>query len=185
GQEFAASQPFAFFADHKPELAARVYAGRREFLSRFTTYATPSAQEKIPDPAAESTFLAAKLDFAEREEHASIYALHKDLLRIRREDRVISAQAREMIDGAVCSEHAFVLRWTGGDLGERLLVVNLGAEVELHPAPEPLLAPPRSVQWHMIWSSDEPRYDGPGALNPSTPQGWTLPGESAILLGAG
>jgi maltooligosyltrehalose trehalohydrolase len=184
GQEFAAPQPFAFFADHRPDLATKVHAGRREFLSQFTTYATPSAQEKVPDPAAESTFLAAKLDLAEREDHASVYALHKDLLRVRREDPVIAAQAREMIDGAVLSAHAFVLRWFGGEQGDRLLLVNLGEELELHPAPEPLLAPPLDGEWQMIWSSDEPRYDGPGALHPSTEQGWLLPGESAVLLGA-
>ena len=40
------SDAFAFFADHRPELAAKVHAGRREFLSQFTTYATPSAQAK-------------------------------------------------------------------------------------------------------------------------------------------
>src|SRR5690242_12831827 len=74
GQEFAASQPFAFFADHKPELAQQVHAGRRAFLRQFTTYATPSAQDRVPDPAAESTFLASKIDLSECEEHASIYA---------------------------------------------------------------------------------------------------------------
>ena len=184
GQEFAASQPFAFFADHKPELATEVHAGRREFLSQFTTYATPSAQRKVPDPAAESTFLAAKLDLAEREAHASVYALHADLLRLRREDPVIAAQARETIDGAVVSAHAFVLRWFGGTDGDRLLVVNLGSELDLRPAPEPLLAPPLQSRWQLIWSSDEPRYDGPGALNPDTDEGWRLPGESAVLLAA-
>ena len=184
GQEFAASQPFAFFADHRPELAAKVHAGRRDFLKQFATYATPSAQEKVPDPAMESTFIASKIDLAEREEHLSIYALHRDLLRLRREDPVIAAQAREMIDGAVLSPNAFVLRWFGGLLGERLLVVNLGAELELHPAPEPLLAPPLASSWEMIWSSDEPLYDGPGALSPCSESGWLLPGESAVLLKA-
>jgi maltooligosyltrehalose trehalohydrolase len=184
GQEFAASQPFAFFADHKPELADKVHAGRREFLSQFTTYATPSAQGKVPDPAAESTFLAAKLDLAEREEHAPMYALHCDLLRLRREDPVIAAQAREMIDGAVLSAHAFVLRWFGGAHGDRLLIVNLGEEQDLRPAPEPLLAPPEHSRWQLLWSSDEPRYDGPGALHPDTDEGWLLPGESAVLLRA-
>jgi maltooligosyltrehalose trehalohydrolase len=189
GQEFAASQPFAFFAEHEAEFATEVHAGRREFLSQFTTYATPSAQSKVPDPAAESTFLAStflavKLDLAEREEHASVYALHADLLRLRREDPVIAAQAREIVDGAVLSAHAFVLRWFGGADGDRLLVVNLGSELDLRPAPEPLLAPPLQSRWQLIWSSDEPRYDGPGALNPDTGEGWRLAGESVVVLAA-
>lgn len=185
GQEFGASQAFAFFADHKPELASQVHAGRRQFLSQFTTYATPSAQDKVPDPSAESTFIASKIDLAERDEHASVYALHRDLIHLRRDDPVIAAQDRFALDGAVLSPLAFVLRWFGGESGDRLLVVNLGAELELHPAPEPLLAPPPGQQWQMVWSSDEPRYDGPGALSPCTESGWLLPGESAVLLKAG
>ena len=35
GQEFAASSPFLFFADHKPELAKLVKKGRREFLAQW------------------------------------------------------------------------------------------------------------------------------------------------------
>jgi maltooligosyltrehalose trehalohydrolase len=182
GQEFAASQPFAFFADHKPELAQQVHAGRREFLQQFTTYATPSAQERVPDPADESTFLASKIDLSECDEHGSVYALHADLLRIRREDAVLAMQLRTHIDGAVLGEHAFVLRWFGEAHGDRLLVVNLGSELKLEPAPEPLLAPPLHGKWEMLWSSDEPRYDGPGALTPCTDTGWLLPGESAVLL---
>jgi maltooligosyltrehalose trehalohydrolase len=182
GQEFGASQPFGFFADHHSELAQQVHSGRREFLRQFATYATPSAQEKVPDPAAESTFLASKLDWSERDEHASVFALHVDLLRLRREDSVIAAQSRAMIDGAVLGTSAFVLRWFGAAEGDRLLAVNLGAELKLHPAPEPLLAPPLEGTWTMLWSSDEPRYDGPGAISPCSDTGWLLPGESAVLL---
>ena len=35
GQEFAASSPFFYFADHAAELAQLVYQGRVEFLSSF------------------------------------------------------------------------------------------------------------------------------------------------------
>src|SRR6185312_3631444 len=34
GQEFAASSPFLFFADHKPELAAMVREGRARFVTQ-------------------------------------------------------------------------------------------------------------------------------------------------------
>ena len=35
GQEFSASTPFLYFADHKPDLAKLVRQGRCEFLSQF------------------------------------------------------------------------------------------------------------------------------------------------------
>jgi maltooligosyltrehalose trehalohydrolase len=98
------------------------------------------------------------------------------------EDSVISAQAEHGIDGAVLSEKALVLRWFNAHDGDCLLVVNLGDEQELHPAPEPLLAPPAGRQWKQIWSSDDPRYDGPGAIEPLSSTGWKLPGESATLF---
>ena len=35
GQEFSASAPFLYFADHDPELAEAVRKGRAEFLTQF------------------------------------------------------------------------------------------------------------------------------------------------------
>jgi maltooligosyltrehalose trehalohydrolase len=184
GQEFAASQPFMYFADLPPQLRSAVHHGRREFLRQFPSYSIPEAQARIPDPGDEATFRDSKLDFTEREKHEPVYALHKDLLRLRREDPVIAEQNRFAIDGAVFSERAFVLRWLNERHGDRLLVVNLGDELELRPAPEPLLAPPSGADWQLVWSSDNPRYDGRGTVDPCSPTGWRLPGESAALLRA-
>jgi maltooligosyltrehalose trehalohydrolase len=184
GQEFAASTPFAFFADHGPELAAKVLEGRRAFVAQFASYASPAAQEAILDPADERTFQACKLDFTERQRHAPVYALYRDLLRLRRDDPVIAAQCRECIDGAVLSERAFVLRWFDAARGDRLLVVNLADELDFRPGPEPLLAPPSGSVWRLAWSSDDPCYDGPGLVNPCQDDGWRLPGECAVLLRA-
>ena len=47
--------------------------------------------------------------------------LHQDLLRLRRRDPVIAAQAREAVDGAVLGAAAFALRWFGGAGDDRLL----------------------------------------------------------------
>ena len=41
GQEFGASAPFLYFADHQQELAGQVHAGRIEFLSQFRSMASP------------------------------------------------------------------------------------------------------------------------------------------------
>ena len=50
GQEFAASSPFVFFADHDSELASTVKEGRLEFLKQFPSLASPDMQTRLPDP---------------------------------------------------------------------------------------------------------------------------------------
>jgi maltooligosyltrehalose trehalohydrolase len=105
-------------------------------------------------------------------------------LRIRREDQVIAVQSRDRLEGATFGRAAFVLRFFGSDGDDRLLVVNLGADLDYDPAPEPLLAPPLGGRWQLLWSSDAPRYGGRGIVNPCREEGWNLPGESAVLLGA-
>lgn len=183
GEEFGSRQPFTFFADHEPELALRVHEGRRDFLAQFTAYATPQARKQIPDPAASATFLACKLDWSNATEPNVWLNLYRDLLRLRREDPVLRLQGEHGLDGATLSESAFVLRWSSnGD--ERLLVLNLGTELPLAPASEPLLAPPRGRTWQLAWSSEDPAYGGSGAISPvdHDAPGWHLPANCAALL---
>jgi maltooligosyltrehalose trehalohydrolase len=123
-----------------------------------------------------------KLDWGEREAHAEGYALHRDLLRLRRQDAVLARQSRFDVDGAVLAEDAFVLRFFGGELGDRLLLVNLGAQRRLEILGEPLLAPLAEGNWHLLWSSDARCYGGPGIVNPYQDSQWTLPGRSAAFF---
>jgi maltooligosyltrehalose trehalohydrolase len=183
GQEFNASALFAFFADNNPELARLAWQGRRDFIRQFTQYATPAAQACVLDPADPRTFARSKLDFSERARHADMYALHRDLLKLRR-DPVIAAQSRAGLDGAVLAERCLLLRWFDTGQGDRLLLVNLGDELDLSPAPEPLLAPPRDSRWELTWSSEEPRYGGGGAWDPCQSDEWRLPAESALFMQA-
>ena len=101
GQEFGASSPFLYFADHNPELARLVAKGRKEFLEQFESLKCPETEKYLEQPEKEETFLKCKLDFSEREKHASIYNLHKDLLQLRATDSVISEACFGKIDGAV------------------------------------------------------------------------------------
>ncbi|HWY86363.1 MAG TPA: malto-oligosyltrehalose trehalohydrolase, partial [Gemmataceae bacterium] len=126
GQEFAASAPFLFFADHKPDLAKLVRQGRREFLRQFPTLASPETQAVFADPENPNTFERCRLDWSERERHGEIYALHQDLLKLRREDVVLRGQRQHALDGAVLGSNAFVIRFFAEDGADRLLVVNLG-----------------------------------------------------------
>jgi maltooligosyltrehalose trehalohydrolase len=181
GQEFACSSPFLFFADHTSDLAHLVRQGRGNFLAVFPSLATAEARALFADPSDEKTFRACKLDFSERQEHADVYALHRDLLRLRREDPVFAAQPPGRLDGAVLGPEAFVLRYFG-PAEDRLLLVNLGKDLQLKVAPEPLLAPPEGRVWSILWSSDSPAY-GAGATPPvETEDGWRLPGEAAVVL---
>jgi maltooligosyltrehalose trehalohydrolase len=184
GQEFGASTPFLYFADHKPELAAAVRQGRSEFVSQFPSIATPEVQSLLSNPADRDTFERCKLDHAERLRNTKHYDLHRDLLRLRREDPAFRAHRAGRVEGAVLAGEAFVLRFfgEGGHEHDRLLVVNLGRELDLRPAPEPLLAPPAGHRWTMLWSSDDPRYGGCGAAPFEREDGWHLAGHSAAVL---
>jgi maltooligosyltrehalose trehalohydrolase len=159
GQEFAASAPFIYFADHEPELAEAVASGRREFLRQF-----PSITDDVPRPDDPLTFARCKLDWSERERHAGALAMHRELLRLRR--------PATQVDGAVLGAHAFVLRFTP----DRLLLVNLGDILHLDIVPEPLLAPPPARRWQLVWSSE------PAAEVEDADGRWTLPAESAVVL---
>jgi maltooligosyltrehalose trehalohydrolase len=184
GQEFASSSPFFYFADHEEnELAAGVRRGRMEFLKQFPSAALPAAQAMIPDPGHASTFARSKLDLTERVTHAPAYALHRDLLRLRREDPVLGGQEPRGVDGAVLGPQAFVLRFFSGGGEDRLLIVNLGRDLPLKPAPEPLLAPPAGRHWVLFWSSEDVRYGGSGMPPVETAEGsWRLPGQTAVVM---
>lgn len=183
GQEFASSSRFLFFADHKPELNAQIRQGRAEFLSQWRSLILPEMQKCFDDPGSERTYQRSRLDHSEVESHAEAYALHKDLLRIRREDPVLSLQGKHGIDGAVLSSTAFVLRYFSADFTtDRLLFVNLGRDLEFNPAPEPLLAPPADSQWVKRWSSDDPQYGGCGTAVLDSEENWRIPGQAAVLL---
>jgi maltooligosyltrehalose trehalohydrolase len=123
-----------------------------------------------------------ELDFSERESHAEAYALHRDLLKLRREDPAFRAQRPGGVDGAVLSPKAFVLRFfeVAGD--DRLLLVNFGSDVYLDPAPEPLLAPHENGEWVVFWSSEDLRYGGSGTPPLDTAENWLIPGEAAVVL---
>ncbi|HEX5228525.1 MAG TPA: DUF3459 domain-containing protein, partial [Bryobacteraceae bacterium] len=146
------------------------------------------AQQRFADPGDPETFELSKIDHSERATHREIYELHCDLLKLRREDAAFRAQRRRGVDGAVLSHDAFVLRFFGEQGGEteddRLLLVNLGVDVHLDPAPEPLLSPPAGGAWELVWSSEDPKYGGSGTPRLDSDENWHIPGLAAFVLKA-
>lgn len=183
GQEFWASAPFLYFADHRPELAALVRKGRHDYMANFPSLATHSGQKQLIDPEAENTFARCKLDWREAESNAPIVAMHRDLLALRRSDRAFQSHHRPAADGAILGPDAFAVRFFERTADDRLLIVNLGRDLNRKSFAEPLVAPPRGKRWAVLWSSEEPDYGGTGTAEFETPGGWHLPANTAIVLG--
>jgi maltooligosyltrehalose trehalohydrolase len=77
GEEYGEPAPFQFFSDHiDPKIAKATREGRRREFAAFKEFG-----EEIPDPQAESTFLASKLT---RERDPELHDLYAELIAARR-----------------------------------------------------------------------------------------------------
>ena len=82
GEEYGESAPFPYFVSHgDAELVAAIRKGRMEEFAAFAGAGLP------PDPAAEATFLSAKVDQEQRHQgdHAAIFDFYRELIRLRKE----------------------------------------------------------------------------------------------------
>ena len=187
GEEFGSTSPFPFFAGHSGDLAKAVLKGRTEFLEQFPGVKA-SGHGAILDPADEKTMEASRIDWDERDTNTATLRMHRDLIALRKSDPVISGQqgaATGGLDGAVLDQDAFALRFASAEHGDRLLIVNLGSGLTLHPNPEPLLAPPPDRRWRIAWSSECVEYGGYGT--PEIDQedfGFRIPAQCTVLLAA-
>jgi maltooligosyltrehalose trehalohydrolase len=76
-----------------------------------------------------------------------------------------------------------LLRFFGAAIDDRLLIVNLGRDLQYNPAPQPLLAPPPDCEWELIWSTEDPKYGGLGTPPPETIEfNWRIPATSALVF---
>jgi len=182
GQEFGASTPFCYFLDNPPEQAKAIAKGRAKFLEQFRSLRLDEMQRRLIRPEDPRTFERCKLDWSEQESHGEAYALHADLLKLRREDAVFGSQRADRLDGGRLGEDCFVIRYFGAAGDDRLLVVNFGRDLHRDPAPQPLLAPPEGARWKTLWSSEDPAYGGTGTPPLESEENWRVPGEAAVVL---
>jgi maltooligosyltrehalose trehalohydrolase len=127
GQEWAASTPFQFFTDHNPELGKLVTEGRRKEFKHFSAFTDPAARDRIPDPQAESTFLASKLDWTERhrEPHAALLRLYRELLRLRQNEPALRSTSAAAFRVEANDPGGVVLLRQAADSPPLLVVVQL------------------------------------------------------------
>jgi maltooligosyltrehalose trehalohydrolase len=183
GEEFGASSPFVYFADvGDASVRDATRKGRAQLLAPFLSLTDEEALQSLPPPDDPEAFSRCKLDFAERDKNRELYDLHVDLLKLRKEDSRFRQQDSGGIDGAVLGPMSFVLRYFSPSNDDRLLIINLGERRILHPASEPLLAPPAGHRWGTLWTSESQRYGGVGALATAAPEQWSLTAESTVAL---
>jgi maltooligosyltrehalose trehalohydrolase len=183
GQEFAASTPFLYFTDHKPELGRLVTEGRRREFRDFRAFSDEDMRESIPDPQAESTFLASKLNLSERDRNTGVYDLYRTLLALRREDPVLSHGERSTVRASPIGAQAIAVhRWR--DVDHRLLIANFGAATTFERAVMPGLRNLPDGEWQLVLATSDDRFGGAGEPVTIGADRVKLPARSAIVIAA-
>jgi malto-oligosyltrehalose trehalohydrolase len=137
GQEWNADEPFLFFCDFGPDLAARVREGRRAEFAHFPAFREARHRATIPDPNDEATFRRSQLDWSslDHPEPRRWLAMTRDLLHLRRREIVPRLRGRAGTPGTSTrvGPSGLVVEWLLED-GETLtLLANLGSTPQ--PAP--------------------------------------------------
>ncbi len=160
GQEFAASSRFYYFTDHNPELGRNVTEGRRRDSARLAGFEDERQQREIPDPQVEATFLASKLHLDERDEGIGqqTWLLYRELLALRRADKVLARQDRFQMRTHVAGDLLLVHLWHRRE--HRLIVANFGVGVDAAPAALGVPAGLPVPGWCTALSTDERRFGG-------------------------
>lgn len=122
GEEWAASSPFQYFADHSDrELARAVTEGRTHEFAAFGWDPT-----SIPDPESAATFENSKLEWDEVEQpdHAEMLAWYRSLIRLRR----TTPQLNDGTPGKTRVNFDEQKKWLRMDRGNIAVICNFGEE---------------------------------------------------------
>jgi maltooligosyltrehalose trehalohydrolase len=134
GEEFAASTPFLYFADHEdPEMAKQVAEGRKKEFAAFGW-----DESQIPNPDDRATFTASILKWDEADEgtHADMFEWTARLIHIRRNSMSLNDGDRGHVK-VQCNEDARTLRMDRNlvsvfaNLGQGPAQFKIGKEYEL------------------------------------------------------
>ena len=187
GRSSRRRSPFLYFADHRAPLADAGSARAGASSSRSSPAwragdAAPACRPRRP----RATFERCKLDFSEREPpRGTPTRCTATCSRCGARTRSFAAQRPGGLDGAVLGDaglRAPLLRPDGHD-DDRLLLVNLGRDLPLRVAPEPLLAPPAGMRvGRALVERRPPLRRGRHAARSSPATAFGVPGEAAIVL---
>ncbi|HLO09782.1 MAG TPA: malto-oligosyltrehalose trehalohydrolase, partial [Desulfobacteria bacterium] len=160
GEEYGEVAPFLYFVHHGDTCHIEaVRKGRKEEFAAF------GWKGEIPDPQDEDTFLRSRPDPALQESgnHARLLELHRELIRIRKTDPVLSRTDREGMEvSSFEKENALVVLRRNGP-AQAAAVFHFGDT----PATLTLSLP--VGRWGKVLDSSDARWGGPGGEAPERP----------------
>jgi maltooligosyltrehalose trehalohydrolase len=175
GEEYGETNPFQYFVSHgDPMLVEAVRGGRRREFEAF------GWGDDVPDPQDEDTLRTSVLDrsCAPKPEHAALFTLYRDLLRLRDEEPMLRP------DGAIvrvsnvggCLTLLRSPRDHDARQGQLLAVFNCGGETQA------VALPDERGEWMLRLTTDATGYGGEGRLARSAErEAWTVERESRSL----
>jgi maltooligosyltrehalose trehalohydrolase len=130
GEEYAASTPFLYFADHEDEAMAKaVSEGRKKEFAEFGF-----DKQEVPDPECRETFERSRLNWQELDEgrHKEMLDWYRALIRLRRSSIALNDGDR----GHCTVRFSEEKRWMTMDRGAVQILVNLGHELASFDVPD-------------------------------------------------
>lgn len=171
GEEFASDQPFLFFCDFAPRLAAAVTQGRLKEFARFAAFKQPDVQARIPDPNDPATFERSKLDWNNlaQNPHADWLVGYQRILALRQREIVPRLMGLTGEEGyfQVVNKRGLQVHWQLADGARLTLLGNFGGELlagltvppgrvlyASHPDGEAAIVDNQLPPWSTLWFLD-------------------------------
>lgn len=149
GEEFGATEPFLYFVSHgDADLNRAVQEGRRREFAAF------GWQDRVPDPVAEQTFTASRLDWdtprsPEQERLAGVY---RDLLRLRRSEPSLKPGAAGVRVEHDAHEEWIIISYAAAAAPPLMAAFNLSRDAQC----------PRSAgaegRWQRVFTTSDPDH---------------------------
>lgn len=132
GEEWGETRPFFFFTDFHGDLGRRVDEGRHHEFRRWLSFHDPEKRKLVPDPNAESTFAASKIDWRKPWEPSSGARLDRvgRLLEIRRREiapRLVGIRGNAG-NVFLAADQGFAVQWRLGEGSTLTMYANLQSE---------------------------------------------------------
>lgn len=157
GEEYGETAPFQYFVSHGD--AALIEAVRRSRKAEFASFGWAG---EVPDPQAEATFQASRIDIGLRHQgrHALLYSFYRRLIALRKKNACLGVVSRQSCTETQAGEGPVLL--VARDAGDRrsLCILNFATAAVVVDLPGP-------GGWEVLLDSSGSEWGGPGVL----PQG--------------